>query len=649
MVDVLKYLLVAQPIAQYKKKDKYCMPLGIAYINGALRYAGFDVDGINMMFTDGDPYEALREKLLLGNYDVLLCGGLSAEYKILKRIFDIAREVSKKIIIIGGGGGFSASPIIFSQITGVDYAVIGEGEITDVELVTALENNTDISVIDGIVYKDSHGIYKQTKPRLPIRDLDSIPFPSYEGLGIEEYLENQLVDGWYNYFTYYSDDPRLMPMMMSRSCPYMCSFCFHPIGRGYRSRGLDNFFKELDMWIEKYNINGIALVDECFSMEPQKVIEFCKRIKPYNISWACQMRAEIYDYELMKIMKDSGCIGACFGIESMSQSVLNNMQKHLSQTTIEKALSVAYECEVGITGNLLFGAENETFETVLESVKWNRKHSIQTNHQPINAFIYIQTYPGSRYYENAVKQGRIKNEADYIKKGQWIINNTNLSEHDFDLLSEVMRLLQHEVRCPGELIRLWEQPDGRTSMTFVCPHCGAKQTYHNMNRSHLKEDRIRNIGCRNCNGMADYLMKPDLYPYDHYYTIDWLLNHIHLRCNMICDDAIIETTRKKIVVGILGAGYISEKLIEHIKQNEYGINIKWVFPHKKKCVLNDLSLIIDDIKTADIPEIIIDADLVHPQWVKKIMTEDRFKNTVLIDVERIIRKELRKTEQFVEN
>lgn len=178
----MRYLVVAQPIEQYKQKDKYCMPLGIAYINGALRAAGLDVDGINMMFVkEENPFNALYNKIVNGKFDVVLCGGLSAEYPMLKKIFDIAKKANPDVITIGGGGGFSASPLLFSEITGVDYAVIGEGEITDVELALALERNMNVSDIEGIVYRDKFG-YHQTKTRQLIRELDNIPFPSYEGI-----------------------------------------------------------------------------------------------------------------------------------------------------------------------------------------------------------------------------------------------------------------------------------------------------------------------------------------------------------------------------------------------------------------------------------------------------------------------------------
>lgn len=635
----MRYLVVAQPIEQYKQKEKYCMPLGIAYVNGALRAAGLDVDGINMMFVEGDPYDVLYQKIIDGKFDVVICGGLSAEYPMLKRVYDIAKSANPDIITIGGGGGFSASPILFSEITGVDYAVIGEGEITDVELAMALENHTEIRNIDGIVYKDKDG-YHQTKTREPIRDLDHIPFPSYDGLAMEEYLSHQQVDGWYNYFTYYSDKPRMMPMLMSRSCPYMCSFCFHPIGKGYRARGLDNFFEELDMWVEKYQINGIALVDECFSMNPDTVIEFSKRIKPYHIAWACQMRAEIYNRDMMQAMKESGCIGACFGIESMSQSVLDNMQKHLKQDTIEKALQVSYECGVGASGNLIFGAETENFDTLWESLVWDRQHMALHKHQPINAFTYIQTYPGSRYYHHAVEKGLITDEAEFIKNGQWILNITQMSDRDYGIVGEVSRLLQHETRDPGKLLHLEEQPDGRLTVTFICPHCKSQHTYHNLSRRHVKEHRIRNLGCRNCNGMADYLIDESYFPYDHYHTVDWMLGKIENADTDLFRNRMISSMKNlvkknKFKLGILGAGYFADKLCHTLcSAGDTGVHIEWILQRKH---INEMAIaapVITEEEELTEVDIMINAELVHPDWAKKYGMYGK----VMIDLEELIRK-----------
>ena len=116
----MRYLLVIQTIPEYDERDDFCMPIGIAYVNGAMRAAGYDVEGFNMMFADKEPYQQLKEIIRDKKIDVLLCGGLTSEYKVLKLVYKTAREANPNIILVGGGGGFTSEPLLFSGLTGGD-------------------------------------------------------------------------------------------------------------------------------------------------------------------------------------------------------------------------------------------------------------------------------------------------------------------------------------------------------------------------------------------------------------------------------------------------------------------------------------------------------------------------------------------------
>lgn len=560
----MRYLVVIQPVPEYERRNDYCMPMGIAYINGALREAGLEVYGLNMMFVEAEnPYSLLTRTIQEKQIDVLLCGGLTSEYPVLCRVYQTARQANPKIVVIGGGGGFTAEPVLFSKMTDVDYAVIGEGERTDVELCNALEKNLPVDSICGIVYRDVQGVYHQTPARPVEMDLDSLPFPSYEELGMEEYLEHQNVLGWYNYYGYYSDQPRLMPMLLSRSCPYRCSFCFHPMGNKYRSRSLDSFFRELDQWIARYRINGIALIDECFSISSERVIDFCKRIKPYNIAWACQMRANTYTDEMIAMMKDSGCIGACFGIESMSDSVLENMQKKLDQSTIERALDICYRHGIGCTGNLIFGAETEDMSTMKESIDWYRSHAARTGNQPITCFDYIQTLPGSRYYDNAVHNGKIADREKYIAAGNWFLNITSMQDEQYQAIALLCKFCYAETYNRGELLS-WEYSGENTlSITTRCFYCHQETQYGNVPARVLQRGRIHHLGCRNCNRLNEIVFRPKKYPVQHFKAIDWMLTHKN-ETNSV-EKALFD--RGAAVIGICGCNMASKYLLEELKNS----------------------------------------------------------------------------------
>lgn len=620
----VRYLLVAQSMGIYKDLEEYCMPMGIAYINGAMRKAGFDVDAINMLF-ESDPIGALKKRLIDRKIDVMMCGGLTSEYHTLKKLYNAAKEVNPNIIVVGGGGGFTSEPIIFSEMTGVDYAVVGEGEITNCELAGTLENHGDVSKVKGIVYRDDDG-YHLTTPRDTICDLDNIPFPSYEGLSMDLYLDNQHVDGWYNYYAYYSDTPRMMPMLMARSCPFQCSFCFHPIGRGYRARSLDNFFEELEQWISMYNINGIALIDECFSIDRNRVIEFCQRIKQYNIKWACQMRAETYTDDVLVAMKDSGCIGACFGIESMSESVLKNMNKHLLPETVEYALALTYKYQLGCTGNFIFGAETENFKTMAESLKWHYFHAKKYKNRPVRHFAYVQTYPGSIYYNNAFQNGKISDKSAYIEASDWNLNITSLSQEDYEAMGDVICLCRMENYNCGDILDIIITSNKTADFTFRCSYCGNINKYHNFNRKKLSHNKIVELGCRNCNMMGDYILDKEQYIYDEYFTIPWFLGISNIEFN-----SEFFSMHGWNTIGFCGMNAFAKKMIKNIKKID-SVKVVFIYGYAAKPDIDYCG--VRQIAGEDsFPEVnlIINADMIHRREMNALIEQRSNAQKILLE------------------
>ena len=197
-------------------------PVGITYITASLKKAGHLVDGI--IYSN---YDILVEKLR-NNYDFVATGGLSAEYIKLKYISNIAQQANTKIIM--GGGIITSEPELMSKALNVDYSIIGEGEETIIELITCIEKNENLSNVKGICYFDK-GDLKITEKRSQIEDLDSIPWPDYDAFNFSKRLESMKPTDQYYYDIF--DYPREYPLVASRSCPFLCTFCFHPAGNRY--------------------------------------------------------------------------------------------------------------------------------------------------------------------------------------------------------------------------------------------------------------------------------------------------------------------------------------------------------------------------------------------------------------------------------
>lgn len=201
-------------------------------------------------------------------------------------------------------------------------------------------------------------------------------------------------------------------VIASRSCPFSCTFCFHPSGRKYRQRSLDNIFAEIDYLLKTTEVKQLIISDELFAVKKQRVFEFCKRISKYKINWSLQLRVTDVNPEMLQAMKDSGCVCISYGLESADNSVLKSMEKHITIEQIETALKMTYAVNIDIQGGFIFGDIAETNETAANTLKWfdaNSNYGLELN--------MIHIFPGTPLYNFAFEHGIIRDKVEYLKKG----------------------------------------------------------------------------------------------------------------------------------------------------------------------------------------------------------------------------------------
>jgi len=288
------------------------------------------------------------------------------------------------------------------------------------------------------------------------------------------------------------------------------------------------------------------------------------------------MRADTYTDEVLHAMKDSGCIGACFGIESMSDVVLRNMNKHLDLQEIECALVLTYKHQIGCTGNLIFGSEAETMTTVAQSLRWHYEHAKRYGNRPVRQFSYVQTYPGSIFYNNACNRGLIQSKADYIRKGNWNLNITSLSREEYEMIDDIVRLCRRENYNRGEIIDIVYNDEDHATFTFRCSFCGHVNTYHGMNRRRFDEGKIKRLGCRCCNMLGDYVLDTERFMYDTYVAIPWLLQIIQ-----ITPPADSFSRKGWKTAGLFGMNAFAKKAIV-LLQKTLHMDVLYIYDHQCK-------------------------------------------------------------------
>ncbi|HEB78886.1 MAG TPA: radical SAM protein, partial [Rhodospirillales bacterium] len=493
----MKCLLVVPMFANIGQS--YDFPLGIAYISSTLKQAGYDVHCLNLNHQELAPTESLARAIKAFDPDVCGVGGLSAHFEKVKAIFDYVRLAKPSIINIVGGGLFSSDPETMLNVLEADIGVVGEGEQTILEVFSALTDERSLMDVNGIWFKNGDGKATQTPPRTPNHDLDSIPWPDYEGFQADDLIE--LANPVDNYFYDTIENPRSLPMIASRSCPFACSFCFHPTGRVYRNRGLDGFFEELEFLIGKYAINMVAVLDEIFAVKKNRLLEFCDRMEPFNIKWMVQLHVGVIDEEVIIRMKEAGCVYISYGIESMNDAVLLSMQKKATKEQIERALAITYEKRIGIQGNLIFGETAETLETANDSLDWwanNRKYHITLSR--------LQVYPGSPIYYDALAKGLIKDKMEIIR---WpYLNATAIEDDAFMNMIARLTIFSKTVIDPAKVISFEKEEGGAVRgdlyrIKWRCRRCEAVNVFKNIPNDKHQTLHSFMFTCRQCLTRAD--------------------------------------------------------------------------------------------------------------------------------------------------
>jgi anaerobic magnesium-protoporphyrin IX monomethyl ester cyclase len=442
-------LIIVPPLAS-KPVQYYNLPMGLLYVASAIR-GQCDTTILNLTEHPYWWHERII-KYRAKEADVVFIGGLSVHYRAIKRIVDIVKKYCD-IPVIVGGGLVTSQPEIVSKMLNADVFVSGEGDEFD-------------------MFGEYSNLVRMVIMKTVPRDKLDILMPAYDLFNMELYLGLQRPsDSIYRAVT---DFPRDAAIIASRGCPYNCTFCFHPTGNTYRQRSLYSVFDEIEFLKETYNINILSVYDECFAMKKERLVEFCDRIGKMKLHWSCQLRVDSVDKEIMKMLRDSGCYIISFGIESASNKILANFRKNITVQQINNALDWAKQYDIVVQGNLILGAEEETEETIAESMRWweaHREYNLSVG--------MVIPYPGTVMYRNAVAKGLI-DPVKFLEEDCPVVNCSNVPKSVYDNVEKKLTMQKaatiYDVRY-GENLDFY----GRVQLQFKvkCPHCASEQTKTN--------------------------------------------------------------------------------------------------------------------------------------------------------------------------
>ena len=326
----------------------------------------------------------------------------------VKKIAKLVKDVGKNIKVVVGGPHPSALPKQTTAINEIDIVVYGEGEETMLDLLEGV----NISKIKGIVYKKGKKIIINPI-RQPINNLDTLPFPDYEELKINE-----------TYSRYGSAFfPHRVGIITSRGCPYKCTFCADRIVHSkVKLRSIKNIVDEIECLYTQYGIKRFEFYDELFTVHRGRAIELCQEILKRNlhITWIVNSRVDNVDEGLLRVMKSAGCHCIIYGIESGNQKILDIIKKEISVPQIKNAIKITKKVGLKAYGLFLIGLPYENDATIRETINFAKK--LPLDYATFNILIPL---PGTKVFELAKKGQGIKFLSDNLGKSK-AVSYTNI-------------------------------------------------------------------------------------------------------------------------------------------------------------------------------------------------------------------------------
>ena len=417
-------------------------PVGSMAIVQALRNNGEDVHFYNIDYHRYN-HEEIYKHFKENRYDAVgISAVVSTAYAYSKYLSKIIKEINEKTIIFLGGG-LAASAEILHKKAGINYCVVGDGEIIVKNLINSIKQkkttDEELSKIKGITFIDKFNNLQFTGYEHPL------PAPLLESPDYTILEDDKSIDHYINYAGGKRFDPnnkekeinaRTATVVVAKGCVARCTFC-HRFEKGYRVQPFQKVIDFIKMLKEKYNVGYLGIGDENFGAYKKETTELVNEFGKLGLSWtAGGVRAHTVDLEMLKHWKKNGCEAVIFGIESGSPRMLRVMEKKITLEQNIKALKNVYEANLSTVVQLVVGMPGESDTTIGETIDFLKKtmkyypDGLRKKISYTVSVNYAQALPGTPLYEYAREHGYLGKSME--QEEQYLLDISDKDAYDND-------------------------------------------------------------------------------------------------------------------------------------------------------------------------------------------------------------------------
>lgn len=397
------------------------MPLTLAYIASVLRKD----NEIKMIDCQAENIDFNKLQLIIQNFapNLLVSNTSFPTIKSDLKVLEIAKTILPNIkTSIFGMYPTLMREKVFEESSSLDFSITGEPEWSYQLLSDALNGTKNLKDVSGLIYRsEQNTIEKNLGQNFSENTLDDLPFPARDLLHNDKYK-------------YPLNKKPFTLLMLSRGCPYGCTFCnaHQYYGKKFRKRTVSSIIAEIEDCVNNYGISNFLFWGESFSLDFNYANEITDAIlaKGLKINWSTRTMVDRIDTTLLKKMKQAGCRSLSLGIETFNQEILDSVKKGTQIADIQNAIKAVNAADIISIGHFIIGLPGDNEQNATDTINFSLKSGLD-----YAQFYCAVPYPHTPMGEFARMQNWIESE-DYTKYhlADAVMRNENLSAADIKRL-----------------------------------------------------------------------------------------------------------------------------------------------------------------------------------------------------------------------
>jgi radical SAM superfamily enzyme YgiQ (UPF0313 family) len=351
-------------------------PIGLAYIAAFLREHGHHITII-----DAEVEQLNNEQIARRAQTADLVGitTTAPTYRPALEIVRLIKQSENGTKVVLGGPQATFLDVESLNKSPADAVVRGEGEHTMLDVADAVESRAAFD-FDGVTCLDAGTVLRNPDRKL-IPDLDEIPLPARDLLPMEKYLP-----------------PKSTGVISSRGCPFRCIFCASSNlnHKTFRSRSADNVFKEVSELVAQ-GYENVTMLDDNFILNKDRAFKFADLVEESKLKfdWSCTARVDSIDEDLLCRLREVGCNGLFFGVESASDDTLKLIKKGFSTDQVISAFDVLHNYDYTTTASFMIGLPGDDRQKTIDTIDLAKRLN------PDFAMFSVTTpFPGTELYDH---------------------------------------------------------------------------------------------------------------------------------------------------------------------------------------------------------------------------------------------------------